>query len=574
MKTISKFKIIIFSIIIYAPLRAADFTVTTLADSGPGSLRQAILRANASAEADNITFEGLFSDTIPDSINLTSQLPAFIGPTSIHGTGADMLTVQRPASATTDFRIMEILGSGDVTLSDMTIRGGKLGADMNGGGISNLQGRLTLNRVVITENSVGQSGGGIYNFFGNLILNQCVLSNNNADAGGGLLNQLDNNNTNTFFIMTESILQGNRARLGGGLFQSTGKAILNRCTIIGNSSTAFGGGIASIDVMTINQSTISGNTSSSAGGGVFNSTNRFTLNQSTITGNVSTLGSGVRINAGMFDLNNSIVAGNTLTGSGAMHPDISINTTASSIGQLISNGFNFVGDATGATGLTSTDKTFATTSTTLSQLLNSNLSNNGGFTRTHALVAGSLAIDAGNTSFVTAQGFSTDQRGAGFSRVFESSVDIGAVEFIPATPLRTWRAVHKLATDGSQDLANPSGDGVPNILKYAFNLAPNEGDLMLSRVATLPLNGNAGLPNISRNTNGQLVIVYLRRKASSNPSTTYTPETGSTLSDFFTFTSTPAEATTPIDNTWERVTVTDPTISPKRFGRVRVSTNN
>ena len=35
---------------------AATFTVTTTADSGPGSLRQAILDANASPGADTIVF--------------------------------------------------------------------------------------------------------------------------------------------------------------------------------------------------------------------------------------------------------------------------------------------------------------------------------------------------------------------------------------------------------------------------------------------------------------------------------------------------------------------------------------
>ncbi len=36
--------------------RAASFTVTNTDDSGPGSLRQAILDANAAAGADTITF--------------------------------------------------------------------------------------------------------------------------------------------------------------------------------------------------------------------------------------------------------------------------------------------------------------------------------------------------------------------------------------------------------------------------------------------------------------------------------------------------------------------------------------
>ncbi len=56
------------------------------------------------------------------------------------------------------------------------------------------------------------------------------------------------------------------------------------------------------------------------------------------------------------------------------------------------------------------------------------LQNNGGATFTHALVAGSPAINAGNNVLVPS-GITTDQRGAGFDRISEGKVDIGAVEF-------------------------------------------------------------------------------------------------------------------------------------------------
>jgi len=52
------------------------------------------------------------------------------------------------------------------------------------------------------------------------------------------------------------------------------------------------------------------------------------------------------------------------------------------------------------------------------------LQNNGGPTRTHALLAGSPAIDAGNN----AANVDFDQRGAGFVRIVGASADIGAFE--------------------------------------------------------------------------------------------------------------------------------------------------
>jgi len=54
------------------------------------------------------------------------------------------------------------------------------------------------------------------------------------------------------------------------------------------------------------------------------------------------------------------------------------------------------------------------------------LADNGGPTRTHALLPGSAAIDAGD-----AAGAAHDQRGEGFPRVLGASADIGAYESAP-----------------------------------------------------------------------------------------------------------------------------------------------
>jgi hypothetical protein len=52
------------------------------------------------------------------------------------------------------------------------------------------------------------------------------------------------------------------------------------------------------------------------------------------------------------------------------------------------------------------------------------LADNGGPTHTHALSAGSPAIDAGDNPF----GLINDQRGAGFPRTTGAAADIGAFE--------------------------------------------------------------------------------------------------------------------------------------------------
>ena len=58
------------------------------------------------------------------------------------------------------------------------------------------------------------------------------------------------------------------------------------------------------------------------------------------------------------------------------------------------------------------------------------LADNGGTTLTHALLAGSLAINAGDTSSTEA----TDQRGTGFARVVGGNVDVGAFELQATNP--------------------------------------------------------------------------------------------------------------------------------------------
>ena len=66
------------------------------------------------------------------------------------------------------------------------------------------------------------------------------------------------------------------------------------------------------------------------------------------------------------------------------------------------------------------------TPTSLDGILEPQLKDNGGRTRTHALVAGSPALDAGDPTIASPPEY--DQRGAGFARVSNGRIDIGAYE--------------------------------------------------------------------------------------------------------------------------------------------------
>jgi hypothetical protein len=132
-------------------------------------------------------------------------------------------------------------------------------------------------------------------------------------------------------------------------------------------------------------------------------------------------------------LNNTLLGGNMrgAAGSdnpdeiyGAVNPDSSHNLIgdAATAGGLI-DGVN--GNIVGNAGSGTID---------ITTVLDPNLADNGGSTLTHALVAGSLALNAGdNDKAVDGDGnpLVYDQRGDGFARIYGGTVDIGALEKQP-----------------------------------------------------------------------------------------------------------------------------------------------
>ena len=146
---------------------------------------------------------------------------------------------------------------------------------------------------------------------------------------------------------------------------------------------------------------------------------------------------------------------------------------------------------------------------------------------------------------------------------------VSAATFTVQTELQIWRSLQSLPIDGSQDFANPSGDGVANIAKFAFNLAPNGGDLFKANARILVEGGTSGLPLITRNNQGQLVVQFIRRKASTRPGIVYLVETGEALTALSEQDLSNVNAVS-IDNYYERVTYIDPAITDTRFGRVRI----
>src|SRR5262245_18855049 len=141
------------------PARAAGFTVTTLADSGPGSLRQAIGLANVTSGADTITFG------VSGTIVLASTLPAIADDLAIDGTGQS-ITI----SGNNAVQVITVNSGATLNLNTLTIANG-LCSNCAGGGIFT-SGTVNISHITFSGNRAacgpgcGTSGGAIANLEG------------------------------------------------------------------------------------------------------------------------------------------------------------------------------------------------------------------------------------------------------------------------------------------------------------------------------------------------------------------------------------------------------------------------
>jgi predicted outer membrane repeat protein len=212
-----------------AGTQAATYTVTTLADSGPGSLRQAILDANAAPGADTITFQAGLSGTI----TLTRGQLLITDDLTLAGPGADVLAV----SGNNASRVIEITAGVTVALDGLTIQGGNAASAgaTSGGGIYNFGSTLTITNSTVSGNRAFQLGGGIYSLFGTLIVTSSTFSDNQAGFGGGIRSQ-------GTLTITSSTFSGNSAATGGGIRHGAGPFTITSSTITANRAGSASGG--------------------------------------------------------------------------------------------------------------------------------------------------------------------------------------------------------------------------------------------------------------------------------------------------------------------------------------------
>ena len=416
------------------------------ADSGAGSLRQALADANS---GDTIQFAPALNG---QTITLTSAELVIDKNITISGPGPSQLTVRRSmADGTPVFRIFHVTPGHIVTIEGLTITGG-FSFFEPGGGVFNDQATLTVNNCDVSGNFSGVSGGGLYSSGASarLTIVNSDVSGNSANGmavgGGGSGGGISSDGTLT---ITNSIVGGNSVTnqppypgSAGGIF-SGGTAEISNSTIGGNAGGPYGGGIVNGGAsMTITSSTISGNTTIGSGGGIANG-GTLTITNSTIVGNAAAFkqsgrgggisngdngaltithstfsGNSADGGAGGIDLSNGTLhIGNTILKAGASGANLANNS-----GTVISHGYNLSSD-NGGGFLTAAGDQINT------EPMLGPLQDNGGPTATHALLTGSPAINAGDPNFTPPPFY--DQRGPGYDRVFGGRIDIGSFEVQP-----------------------------------------------------------------------------------------------------------------------------------------------
>src|SRR5581483_9331656 len=169
------------------------------------------------------------------------------------------------------------------------------GSGGKGGGIYN-SATLTVNLSTLDSNSTG-AGGDAYGNPGNV---------GSRGSGGGIYNQGS-------VTVTDSTFKSNAGGVGGGIENFGALANVSGSTFDSNSGKV-GGGASNYFAggFTLTNDTFYNNTASQEGGGIW-SDGLITVNFCTIANNSAPAGEGggVYMEAGMFTIKNSILAGNT-----------------------------------------------------------------------------------------------------------------------------------------------------------------------------------------------------------------------------------------------------------------------
>jgi len=446
-----------------------DGSDSTVVADGVCSLREALNNANSDADTTGgdcapgsgaDTIQVLTDVTLTDldhtTVFTTFGTPAITSEVAIEGNG---FTVARD-SAAEPFGLFDVQAGGALTMTSITVSGGDA---VYGGGIYSFRAPVVADDINVTGNSASSSGAGLYIFGGgaDLILTNSTVSGNTSElSGGGIAvggygpgddatadisgTVISGNYALAFgggvanygqeVTIADSTLSGNDAFAGGAVSSDAVAAIL-RTTISDNSAT-YGGGLSTTfgGSVVLTDATVSNNMGVFRGGGLYGDpTSSISLVNATLSGNTAGLGGGV-YNLGDTEIRlSTFLGGDAPSGGGILTAGDGVTTFEGTIVAGTLGGGDCVsadaGSVVDAGGNFSEDASCPGSPIVAGIDIDLMLADNGGPTGTHALLAGSAAIDA-----VPACRRRSDQR----DRIRGPACDGGAFEFgAPQSPTLT-----------------------------------------------------------------------------------------------------------------------------------------
>lgn len=205
----------------------AVFEVTSLADAGAGSLREAVELANMEPGQDTIVFqEGLEGTiTLESPINISDSV-------IIQGPGAEIISIVGaipPGNGQPEPEESLFIHA----LSDIT----------DASVISGL-------RIAEHESALTSTAGGITNFLGTLTVSEVVFEALRTDSAGGAISNFSGGILNVF----NSVFLNNFSELDGGAISNGGTLTVDG-TLFSNNFAESGGGISNGGDLTVSKST-------------------------------------------------------------------------------------------------------------------------------------------------------------------------------------------------------------------------------------------------------------------------------------------------------------------------------
>jgi predicted outer membrane repeat protein len=431
---------------------AEEFVVTTDQPGGTGSLLEAVELANATPGPDTIRFDPAFFST-PRTITMEG----IITPTdslTVIGPGRDLLNIVTGSIPLLTYAGIYIRRYDGTDVQDYVWSGLTLSESPSAyaSGVITSQGhnleisdaRLVGNgRVNLTP------GSAIAVHSAELSLRDTLIENFNSNQGAGAV-FIDvgtwTESARPLATIERSVFRDNRTPGPGGAIavyvraSVTGsKSVLIRDSEFSENEAWRGGALYGNGAIefSISNSTFSGNAATRESGGAISVYNDSGFSASLVIGTTTITDNETASSGGAIEakgnaapsvlIANSVIAGNRAGAAGA------VVAQDLDVAELVTS-YSLIGAAPGANPAVVITEHQAAIGSTLvdTDPMLGPLAANGGVTRTHAIRAGSPLLDAGSVNAPTRDRNisqpATDQRGAGYARVSNSSMDIGAYE--------------------------------------------------------------------------------------------------------------------------------------------------